>query len=85
LDWRRFTGSGVLARSEREWEAAALKEGGGSAGGRFTKGVEARIPMVEDERKRSRAQPPAAEQRMREEEAGSCWMESWAICCILVI
>jgi hypothetical protein len=35
--------------------------------------------MVEDERKRSRAQPPAAEQRMREEEAGRCWMESWAM------
>jgi hypothetical protein len=29
-------------------------------------------------------QLPAAEQRMREEEAGRCWMESWAMGSILL-
>jgi hypothetical protein len=46
--------------SEKEGEAPILKEGRGSIGGSFTKGTGARIPKAEDERKRSRAQPPAA-------------------------
>jgi hypothetical protein len=45
----------------------------GHAGRSFTKGVEASVPKAEDERKRSRAQPPTSKQRMGEEEASNHW------------
>jgi hypothetical protein len=77
-------GKGRHLSWRRERAAVACRDGGGSTGGSLTKGTGARIPKAENERKRSRAQPPAAEQRMREEEAGNRWMKSWAMGSILL-
>jgi hypothetical protein len=48
----------------QERVAAACREGGGNAGGSFTKRIGARITKAKDERKRCRAQPPTIVRRM---------------------
>jgi hypothetical protein len=81
--WIREGRGGTCLEGGKGQQLHAEMEGG-STGGSLTKGTGARIPKAENERKRSRAQPPAAEQRMREEEAGNRWMKSWAMGSILL-
>jgi hypothetical protein len=68
----------------RESVAAACREGGGNAGGSFTKRTRAKIPKAEDERKWCREQPPTVVLRMREGETCNHWMGPWAMGTILL-
>jgi hypothetical protein len=83
--WLDQRGAAALKEGRGSSCLPACREGEGSAGRNFAKGAGVRMPKAKDERKKSRAQLPAAELRMREEEAGNRWMESWAMGSILLI